>query len=365
MPKKRSNGEGSIFREASGRYRIAVTKTENGKKVRRTKTAWKMSDAVALLSELRGSTVTPRKQTVAGFLKEWLTTVVEKECEATTADSYRRSVNKHISPHIGAKLISDLSPLDVQSWISRLDDLDVGGRTRQNAFTVLSAALEKAVDFRIVPTNPCERIKRPRHEAEEMKPFTLEESRKILSSTEGTRIHALLHTAITCGIRQGELFGLPWSSILWDAEKIRIDQQACYLNGVRTIKKPKTKKSIRTIDAPPSTMAALREHKRILEREGNGENLFVFPAREGGLVDRASFRSRVWKPLLKKLGIAYRGFHNTRHTYATIAIAAGADIAVVSKQLGHSRISITWDVYHHVLELQQQRSTEIIGNLFR
>lgn len=368
MARKRANGEGSISKEASGRYRISVSVKVGSKLKRITRTAWKHADAVAILQKLRSdSEITlirsPQRFTIEAYLKSWLRDVV---CEraANTQESYRIACESHIIPHVGTVMLKVFEPVHIQHFMAEMARAEVGSRTRQNAFTVLRAAIRHAFKLRLIASDPFAHAEKPAHVPEEINPFTLDESKLILSSTIGSRYHAVMQLGITAGIRQGEMFGLEWDRVDIAARRIFINQQAVEISGRITLAVPKTKASIRTIDITKQAAAALTSHKAILLAEGNAGSKFVFPAPEGGIQGRGNFRTRVWNPLLLSLAIESRGFHHTRHTYATLSLGAGIPITVVSKQLGHSKVSTTLDIYSHVLDTHQTAATETLSRLF-
>lgn len=364
--RSRANGEGSIFQESNGRYRIAVTVWQNGKRKRKTRTAWKKSEAVAILGELRGDSTLPSAGlTVGTYLERWLSTAVDPVKQPATHDSYKRAIDKHITPHLGHVKLTKLSPVHVDDWLTTLRDNDIGSRTVENAYTVFSAALDRAVKpLKLIAESPLIDIKKPRHTAEEILPFTIAESKAILAATAGTRNHAVMCLGLMAGMRSGEIFGLRKNRIDWKKRTIKIDQQVRCLNGKLSLEVPKTKSSIRTIPMSKPIEAALKAHLALMEAEGNGSKPLVFFAPEGGLVSRTTFRTRVWLPLLKKLKIDARGFHHTRHTFATVSLGEGVNPVVISKRLGHAKVSTTLDIYSHALEKHHAQATDIIANLF-
>ena len=369
MSRKRANGEGCITKEKSGRYRVVISVWINGKRERRSRTAWKHADAVALLDELRGDAskmLDVRKITLQQHLTEWLEKIViqKNKRAANTIESYRRAIEKQICPTLGRILLKRLSPDDIESWVYSLITEKVGSRTIENAFKILRSGLKWALRIRRIIDDPIAEISKPSHVSDDICPFSLEESKKILAASDGTRAHAMVALGIKAGMRSGELFGLPWRNVDLKSATIWIDQQAVEINGTRTIEKPKTKCSIRSVNLTPDAVEALRAHKAILLREGNAGSELVFPAPGGGIESRANFRQRVWLKLLKKAGVKPRGFHHTRHTYATLSLAAGVDVAVVSKQLGHAKTSITYDIYHHVLPDHKMEGTQTMSKLF-
>jgi integrase len=99
-------------------------------------------------------------------------------------------------------------------------------------------------------------------------------------------------------------------------------------------------------------------------RQGNAASPLVFCSPRGGILRRSDFRVRHWNPLLKLLGLDHRGMHHLRHTYATLALGTGVPVHVVARVLGHSKPSITLDIYSHVLSSQQAEATEAMRRLF-
>lgn len=367
MPKRRSNGEGCITKERSGRYRIIVSVVVGGKRIRKTRTAWKMADATAILNQMRSETNLyehPHRLTVAKYLEMWIRDTIAGERRDNTDSSYRFAIEKHINPRIGSILLREFGPIHVQTWLAEMSRDEVGSRTRENAFVVLRAAMNHATVLKLITESPCASIAKPKHVTEKMNPFTLEEAKLILSETTGTRFHALLQLAMTAGLRQGELLGLPWNAIDWRNGTVRVEQQAVSSNGKVSLAAPKTESSVRTVEMTAACIDSLQAHKAIMLAEGNAGNELVFPAPEGGIECRGNFRTRFWNSLLVHLELAHRGFHNTRHTYATLALGAGVPITVVSANLGHSKVSTTLDIYAHVLESHNSAATETVARLF-
>jgi integrase len=173
-----------------------------------------------------------------------------------------------------------------------------------------------------------------------------------------------MQLAITTGMRQGELFGLEWRRIEFSASRLRVEQAVAEVNGVLHIRKPKTKRGLRTINLTPDTLAALDAHRTLILKRGRAASALVFPAIEGGPQSRINFGHRFWRPLLTRTELDYRGAHNLRHTYATIALGAGVPVHVVSQIMGHSKPSITHDIYAHVLQADQQHATTAMTRIF-
>jgi integrase len=173
------------------------------------------------------------------------------------------------------------------------------------------------------------------------------------------RYSALYVVAVTAGLRQGELLGLPWEDIDLEGDTLRVRrtlQPAGFPKGAPArLTPPKTKKSVRTVRLPRRAVEALLSHAELQEAEraaSSGswrDRGFVFPNTSGGPTDYTNLVPRHFKPLLKRAGLPNIRFHDLRHTCATLLLAKGVHPKIVSEMLGHSSVSITLDNYSHVI----------------
>lgn len=365
---RRARGEGTIFpftQNGKRKWRAQITwRDERGRRKRRSRIADSQAAAKVLLHELQaeltGGGLSASSMTVAGFLAHWLETKIAPNRAAATLDSYTRAVENHIVPHIGDELLHELDLVHIERLLTAL--ADVGSRTRENAFVVLRAALNHAVKVQRLKSNPCLYAERPVHRRKNIRPFTADETRKILAATETHRLHALFALAFHLGLRQEELFALRWDCVDFETETLRIERAVVEIAGNLSVKEtPKNEASRRTLPLAGATLEAMIEHRRRTMAEGQAANPLVFPNRRGGYIRLGVFRTRIWQPLLKRLGIDYRGFHHTRHSFATAALSAGEDILSVSRLLGHARPSTSLDTYGTWLPSKQKEVAERVS----
>lgn len=376
---KRANGEGSIYKtkdrikagkKIPGRWIGSVTVgMAAGKQVRRYRTASTRASVMAKLDKLRdelklGLPGKAISETFGGFVEDSWLVHVKAHRSPNTESLYRTVAKLYVIPRIGGFQIPKLTSSVLQAFVDKMVTDGVPPRMRQVAFAITRKALRHAIKMNKIAADPTTVIEKPAHEPEEIFPFTAEEAAKIIDQTKGERWHALYVLALTCGLRIGELLGLPWSGIDFKERQIRITQQAAQTRGAMIIRKPKTKTSVRTIEMPSIVYQALRDHQAIMMKDGLAGNDLVFPAPEGGTMQRTNFAAREWKSLLEGLKIAARGFHHTRHTYATLALMAGVNALVVAKVMGHSKPSTTLNIYGHVLKGQQSQSVDAIARIF-
>jgi len=184
-----------------------------------------------------------------------------------------------------------------------------------------------------------------------------------LEYAKQTDWYALIALAISTGMRQGELFGLSPDDIDRKAKTVSIRRQAIEPKGTPSLADLKTRRSRRTLDLTDTTLSAVVDHLAARMRRGHARAETLFCSEAGTIMSKTNFRRRVWLPLLKKAKLSPRGFHQTRHTYATLALLSGVPITVVSAVMGHAQPSITLNVYSHVLEGSQQLSTDVMEKL--
>jgi len=249
----------------------------------------------------------------------------------------------HIRPMIGGLHLEKLSATHIEEWLVRLN---VGRRTKQNAFAILNALLSRAVKQGMIPRNPCESVERPKHDPAEVLPFSSDQMRSILKSVEGHRLEAIFHIAFRLGLRQAELFGLKWRDVDFVGRSLNVVQQNAEVRGMVIEKAPKTKGSQRQIPLDADCLDALHERRRIAFREGVAkDDDLVFTGKQGRAIVRSAFARGVWTKALKAAGVEHRGMHQCRHTAATIMLNSKVSPSVVAKILGHSKPSTTLNIY--------------------
>jgi integrase len=194
-------------------------------------------------------------------------------------------------------------------------------------------------------------------EEHEVEPFTPAELNRLLEKAQQfrPRYYEFLLLLARTGLRFGEARALQWSDLDLDNGRLHVKRN-WPASGKLAL--PKTKKSKRTVDLSPQTVQALRS----LRARGNEEALkkrhklegWVFLSSIGKPIQYSAFRRRTWDALLKKAKLRGRGIHTLRHTFATHLLMAGVSPVYVARQLGHSRVTTTMNVYAHWIEEQGQ-----------
>jgi hypothetical protein len=191
----------------------------------------------------------------------------------------------------------------------------------------------------------------------------------MLISAMGDRNEALYHLPATTGMRQSERLGLRWSDLDWEGCSLQIQRQLKLTNSAHYYyEPPKTKAGRRTVVLGKKTIEKLREHheRQQLERIQAGqkwvEKDLIFPSSIGTPMDQANLLKE-FKQLIKAAGLPEIRFHDLRHSAASLMLNHGIPVIVVSRRLGHSKPSVTLDVYGHLMPGMQNEAADLMDEL--
>lgn len=323
-----------------------------------------------------GTFVKPAAITVDVYIKKWLEAAARPRLRDNTFQEYEGLLQRYVSPVLGEKRLSDVRPLDVQALYTSLSERSLSPRTVRYTHSVLSSAFKQAVRWRMLAHNPCMSVELPRKAGKEMQSLTPVEAARFLEAASSDRWGALFILALATGLRPSEYFGLKWSDIDLERGLVTVQRSLIwrsYKSGDWYFGEPKTPRSRRRIPLPASVVRALIEHHRrqAEERLKAGaayQSLdLVFATNEGQPLIRLNVVQKHFKPILKraKLPETLR-LYDLRHSCATLLLAANENPKVVSERLGHSSITLTMDIYSHVLpDMQQGASDKLENILFR
>jgi integrase len=374
--KKNANGEGSkARRRKDGRYETrAVLDTPAGRKrvsfYGATAKEANEKKIAALADQNRGVMFAdPKGLKVAEYLQSWLSDTVRYQVSEGTYLRYERTCRNHLLPFFGRLRLRDLTPVHVRSFKARKLEEGLNPNTVGVVQSVLSAALNQAVDDGLISANPAARVKKAATRGESpMRALSNEEASRLIAAAEGTRDEALITLALRTGMRQGELAALRWEDLdLSEKGTVTVRRSADTRTKTR-ISTTKTGEE-RKVGIGPRTAEALKAHRarqleeRMAARSWEDPGL-VFPNTRGKVRRRDSVM-RALRRLLKEAGLpAQIRFHDLRHTAATLAIRQGMPIHVVSKMLGHSDPSMTLRRYAHVLDDMREDAARAMDELF-
>jgi len=311
------------------------------------------------MSERRtGKSRVPRdKMTVAELVKKWkenYLTVQQQlgHLKPSTMRSYQSNLDGHIVPFFGAMQLAEVTLAAVQEFIKALLGKGLSPKTIGNVIVILKEMFKHAVQWGHLDANPVQYVERPRGEDKEMDVLTPEEIRRLLDAQEEP-LRTLLMTAVLTGMRQGELFGLPWEDIDFARHQIHV-RRALWRGTLGT---PKSRRSRRAIDMPPTLERALQQLSTTRRSE------FVFCSENGTPLDADNFRHREFPAALRRAELRRIRFHDLRHTYTSLLIAHGAHPKYIQAQLGHASIQTTLDRYGHLMPQLHQAEAQKLDQL--
>lgn len=365
---------GSIQKRSKNTWRLVfdLERNHTGKRNQKVVTVrGTKREAEAELSRIiaevdSGGFADPGTITVEEYFKRWLEHVATKT-SAKTHERYAGIVRLGIVPHLGSAKLSKLRPMDIQTFyadaLSRGRARTQGGlsqRTVLHYHRILSQALKQAVRWQLLPRNPADAVEPPRPEQRDMVVLDGEQMIKLLDGSRGTPLYIPVLLAITTGMRRGEVLALRWSDVDLDRASLAVTQtlEKSKKDGLR-FKQPKTKRSRRNISLASITVEALRKHRleqaELCLKLGRGwEDSGLVCSRFDGAPINPNTLSSGFASLVRTMDIPNVTFHGLRHSHATQLFKEGVHPKVAQERLGHSTISVTLDLYSHVMPGMQE-----------
>jgi integrase len=228
------------------------------------------------------------------------------------------------------------------------------------------AILTFALKQGIVSRNVTDLVEPPAPAHVERTIVTLHNIRAIIYAARGTELESVVPFALGTGLRRSEMCALKWRDIDLSAGTIRVQRAAVNLDGTVVIKATKTRKSVRTDYLAPFVISVLltNRQQQADRRKAHGldydsEQGFVFDRSDGRAWDPNEM-SRAFSRLVRRHKLPPLRLHDLRHSYASLAFAAGVPLQVVSEFLGHASVGITAGIYVHLLdESKRQKSNKL------
>lgn len=369
MAKRRAAGEGSIYQDARGYWNasVFVGRDENGKakykKVSRKteklaaqelKRLNRMMDAGELKPPSKGGTIT---DLVREFVKH-----AKRDLAPNTAADYERTLVNFIVPEFGGLQPSALKAVSVRQFNNRQIE---EGRSVSHVIRChkyLRSVLEQAVRDEIIIRNPCDQVKLPQLESEEVNPWTYEEAQKFLDVARGGLYFEFYYLALATGMRFSELAGLQWQHVDFENSVVRVRGQHVKIAGKRPkgerailTEKLKTKASRRDLDVSQDVMSVF---KPLAKEQG-----YVFLTSAQTPINPRNIR-RQFDALQKRAKVRRIRFHDLRHTHASLLLAQGMSMEQVAARLGHADSSVTARVYAHLYPEQRRQMALPDSRLF-
>jgi integrase len=350
-------------RDPSGKRKVQFVSFRGTKREAQVK----LAELIAAVG--KGAYVEPSKTTLADFVRarvdQW---EAAGDISAKTSQRYRQLVENQIVPHLGAKLLQKLQPLDIESWHTTLRN---GGRVRGkggiaartigHAHRVLGKALGDAASNGLVTRNVVSEKSAPKVPDQEM--AIAQDIAGLVDKLRGWRLGNVAMVSLFTGMRLSEILALRWNRVDLDSKIVQVREalEQTQAHGLR-FKAPKSKAGRRDITLPDILVDALREHRKVqLEfriRLGAGklpDDALLFATIDGSPLSPNAV-SAAWADFYPVVT-----FHALRHTHASQLIDAGVDIVTISKRLGHAKPDITLRIYAHRFRKDDSKAAAAIN----
>ncbi|MFF5282248.1 tyrosine-type recombinase/integrase [Streptomyces sp. NPDC013171] len=372
--KRNPNGAGTITQRKDGRFQAAVYVLQpDGTRARKFAygKTWAECDVKrrALLDKVASGTPVPtRSAKLSEWLAYWLDSVVKPRRKLSTYDKYEAHVRLYLSPMLGTKRLESLSVPDIRRFLLQLEKKTTAA-TAKESHRVLRTALSAACREELIVRNVAKLVEPPRAAARELSPWTLDETLDFLAAARKDQLYAAFVLAIAMGLRRGEIVGLRWQDVDLENRVLLVRQQVQRRRGVLYNDETKGRRS-RVIPLPAMCLAPLRWHrmrqKATYEAAGTEWTTagYVFATRSGRPVEPRNVH-RSFVRVSEDAGLRPIRLHDARHGCATLLTAAGVAPRVVMEILGHSQISLTMDVYTHVVQDTQREAISHMDRLLK
>lgn len=355
--RRRGNDEGTVFQRKDGRWVAAVSGVDGRGRVyrygkTRAEAAAKLTKALKAVQD--GLPIPGERQTVGQYLEAWLEDSAKPTIRPATYDSYACLVRMHLVPELGHVPLAKLTPQQVQALLNRKLASGLAPRRVAMIRGVLRTALNQALRWGRVARNVATLVSPPRASHFEVRPLDPAQARAFLEAVRGDRLEALYTVALAIGLRQGEALGLRWDDVDLDAGVLHVRHALQRIDGRPQFVEPKSARSRRTIVLPNLVGDALRVHRvrQTEQRLAVGgeweENGFVFTTAFGRPLNDSNV-THMFQRHLARAGLPRQRFHDLRHACASLLLAQGVSPRVVMELLGHSQITLTLNIYSHVM----------------
>ena len=389
MANKRANGEGTIVKnirngvQKGWRASITIGRDANGKLKRKEFTGKTQADVKKKLEEykkemLLGTVSNDDKITVSEWYYTWLFDYRIKDLKPKSFEKYEGIYRNYIKDsELGKVKLKDLRTTHIQRYYNKLQNQDnKPPSTIRGINTRLKPCLGEAEKQGYINKNYCKMVTLPKNNAtKDIQVLSQTDQQRFIEAIKGHKLEMLFLIALSTGLRLGELLGLKWSDIDFNTGMLTVNRTLSRVKNQDTGKYevieqiPKTKNSNRVIPIPSNILTKLKDHKKIQSKrrlfvgEAYINNNYVFTDDMGNPIDDKR-PGRNLKSILTKLDINHIKFHALRHTYATRLFEANVPPKTVQVLMGHYDISITMDIYTHVMEDTKLEAVEKLNNIF-
>ncbi|GAA4846427.1 site-specific integrase [Kitasatospora terrestris] len=335
----------------------------------------------------RGQYVDPKaaKVTFRQYAERWLES---QTTDHNTRSSVDAQIRRHAIPYLGIRPLDSFQPSHIREWLRELEKAVPASSYRRVIFGNVSSIFMAAMEDRLRTTNPCRSrsVTPPGRAPGRVRPWTAERVEAVRAALPA-RYRAMVDAAGGCGLRQGEVFGLPVDEIRSDTGWLHVGLQIKDIGG-RLVFAPPKRGKVRDVPLPERVAGIFEAHLAAFPPETvtlpwltpDGPPVtkrLLFSREQGGAVRRSDFNTYAWKPALVIAGVipppekwgrfqASRedGMHALRHFYASMLLDSGESVKALSGYLGHTDPGFTLRVYTHLMPSSDGRTRRAVDALY-
>lgn len=311
------------------------------------------------------------------FLQEWLEHH-RSRIEDSTYQEYRKNIQNIICPYFAEKRITlfDLKPQHIQDFYDyRIRECNTGAKTIHRYHANIHKLLSYAVKMGRIASNPADMVELPKAQEHKADFYTVDELKKVIEKAKGTQLKPIVMLAAWFGMRRGEIIGLRWSSINFDAKVLSITgtirdkgESGSKTQNLYYTATAKTKSSLRSFPLNDEMVAYLKNLKAQQDQRKTQKGYnhswddFVCVRDNGDLIP-LEYVSRAFPKLCEDCGLRKLKLHELRHTNISLLLSEGATMKEVQEWAGHSNFSVTANTYAHIQAKSKSRLTDSISSL--
>ena len=270
-------------------------------------------------------------------------------------------LRSRILPAFGEMSLSGIEPHDVDGWVSGMIDESLSASRIRQAHSVLGKMLKAAMRSRYISHNPALGASLPSIRRREMMYLDPAETDRLAGCID-PRFRVWVYTMAWTGLRFGEAAALRRRNVDILRSKLRIVESVTEVDGATHFGTTKTNRN-RTVHMPAFLRDMLNDH--LISSVGPDADALVFTSADGAVLRRHNFGRRQWKPATRAAALDPLRVHDLRHTAAALMINVNESPETVKRQLGHSSIKVTFDVYGHLFPSSMESLAEGLDRLYR
>ena len=376
---RREKGTGTIIKTETGyKGKIDIGRGTDGKRKFKCFSGKTEAEVKRKIREYNKSAAptNPQQILLKDYLMSWLVNIKRISLKPSSYDRLESTALNQVIPRMGTFKISEITPEDIGSMLSEIQNEGLSYSTVKKAYDCVNAVLTYAFNKRDITYNPALLAARPNEsnfKKKEIRYFTKEEVNLITEEcgrkySTGTPVYPYgdaFILALNTGLRMGELIGLQKKDIDFNAKKLTVRRNAQVVgkrnaDGSRAsgrtvvMSTTKTYSGTRIISL---NNAALEAAQRLCDNHPGSEQ--VICGVRGGQVTHERFERSFYR-VLDNCGIERTGVHSLRHTFASFLFEQGTDIKTISTLLGHASVKITMDTYVHLIQDTGKYAVELL-----